>query len=163
MFIIKLLSQHVSGIIMPIVRRIRPCPAACGVLPGRVGYGWLWLCGAVSWAVCAVWNSNFHTVLTAHDAVSHNQSQPQPTHPDRTPHAVVHGIILLMIGIMMPESCWDRSLIINIELVASCSFSLFKLWYLCQRQNQFSGDNIKKQETKDSIPRFFFTPAVLIC
>ena len=27
---------------------------------------------------------------------------------DRTPHAVRHGLILLMMGIMMPETCWDR-------------------------------------------------------
>jgi len=26
----------------------------------------------------------------------------------RTPHAVGHGLILLMMGIMMPETCWDR-------------------------------------------------------
>ena len=45
LFIIELLSQHVSGIIMPIIRRIRPCPTACGVLPGCVGCGWLWSCG----------------------------------------------------------------------------------------------------------------------
>ena len=32
MFITKLLTQHVSGIIMPIFRRIRSCPTACGVL-----------------------------------------------------------------------------------------------------------------------------------
>ena len=31
-FIIKLLSQHVSGIIMPIIRRTRVCTAAYGVL-----------------------------------------------------------------------------------------------------------------------------------
>ena len=47
MFITKFLSQHVSGIIMPIIRRIRPCPTACGVLPGCLGCGWLWSCGAV--------------------------------------------------------------------------------------------------------------------
>ena len=47
------------------------------------------------------------------------------------PHAVGHGPILLMMGIMMPETCWDRSLIINIELVASCWFSLFTFyWYI---------------------------------
>jgi len=40
----------------------------------------------------------------------------------RTPHAVGHGLILLMMDIMMPETCWDRSLIINIGLVASCWF-----------------------------------------
>jgi hypothetical protein len=31
MFIIKLLSQHVSGIFMPIIRRSRPCITAYGV------------------------------------------------------------------------------------------------------------------------------------
>ena len=35
----------------------------------------------------------------------------------RTPYAAV---VLLMMGIMMPETCWDRSLIINIRLIASC-------------------------------------------
>ena len=51
------LSQHISGIIMPIIRRIRPCPTACGVLPGCVGCGWLWSCGAASWAVCSAHSS----------------------------------------------------------------------------------------------------------
>jgi len=87
------LPQHVSGIIMLIIRRIRPCPSACGVLPGCVGCGWLWSCGAASWA---------------HDAAPQDHSQPQPTHPGRTSHAVGHGLILLMMGIMMPETCWDR-------------------------------------------------------
>ena len=32
MFIIKRLSQHVSGIIMTIIRRTRPCITAYGVL-----------------------------------------------------------------------------------------------------------------------------------
>jgi len=47
-FIIELLSQHVSAIIMPIIRRIRPCPTACVVLLGCVGCGWLWSCGSAS-------------------------------------------------------------------------------------------------------------------
>ena len=42
---------------------------------------------------------------TAHDAAPQDHSQPQPTHPGRTPHAVGHGLILLMMGIMMPEIC----------------------------------------------------------
>ena len=53
------LSQHVSGIIMPIIRRIRQCPTVCDVLPECVG--------------CSL-----------------------------------HCLILLMMGIMMPETCWDR-------------------------------------------------------
>jgi len=86
MFIIKFLSQHVSGIIMPIIRSIKPCPTACGVLPGCVGCGWLWSSGA-------------------HDAGPQDHSQPQATNPGRTPHAVGHGLILLMMGITMPETC----------------------------------------------------------
>ena len=46
MFIIKLLSQHVSGIIMPVIRRIRVCTAAYGVLH--------WLCGAGTRALDSV-------------------------------------------------------------------------------------------------------------
>jgi len=68
MFIIKLLSQHVSRIIMPIIRRTR--------------------------------------LHTAHDAAPHNHSQHNQC---RTPYAVVHGLVLLMMGIMMAETCWDRS------------------------------------------------------
>ena len=51
MFIIKLLSQHVSGIITPIIRRTRVCTAAYGVLHWL---WWLWLCGAGMWAMCTV-------------------------------------------------------------------------------------------------------------
>ena len=51
MFIIKLLSQHVSGIIMPIIRRTRVCTAACDVLHWL---WWLWLCGAGTRAVCTL-------------------------------------------------------------------------------------------------------------
>ena len=37
-------------------------------------------------------------------------------------YAAVHTLVLLMMGIMMPETCWDKSLIIKIRLVASCWF-----------------------------------------
>ena len=47
----------------------------------------------------------FHTVHTAHDTVPEDHSQPQPTHPGRTPHVLGHGLILLMRSIMMPETC----------------------------------------------------------
>jgi len=44
----------------------------------------------------------------------------------------VHGLVLFTMGIMMPETSSDKSLIINIRLVASCwfiSLSLHpKLW-----------------------------------
>jgi len=95
LFIIRLLYQHVSSIIMPIIRRTRLCTTAYSVLHWLC---WLWLCGAGSQAA------------TQHHS-QHNQC--------RTPYAVVHGLVLLMMGIMMLETCWERSLIINITLVAS--------------------------------------------
>jgi len=56
---------------------------------------------------------------TACDPAPHNHNQHNQC---RTPYAVVRGLVLLMMGIMMPETCWDRSLIIKIRLVASCWF-----------------------------------------
>jgi len=60
-----------------------------------------------------------HTVHTAYDPSPHNHNQHSQC---RTPYTVIHGPVLLMMGIMVPETCWDRSLIINIGLVASCWF-----------------------------------------
>ena len=50
-FIIKLLSQHDSEIIMSIISRTSVCTAACGVLHWLC---WLWLCGAGTRAECTV-------------------------------------------------------------------------------------------------------------
>ena len=56
----------------------------------------------------------------------------------KKPHAAVRTLVLLMMGIMMPETCWDRSLITNIRLVASCWFlslhlSLFYFDFKCRK------------------------------
>ena len=56
--------------------------------------------------VCRLWLAVVLWSCVVSSRRSH--SQPQPTHPGRTPHAVGHGLILLMMGIMMPETCWDR-------------------------------------------------------
>ena len=68
MFIIKLLSQYVSGIIMPIIRRTRPCITAYNVLHWLC---WLWLCVQLGRKLCALCegycsNSNIHTVSCVH-------------------------------------------------------------------------------------------------
>jgi len=79
MFIIKLLSQPVSGIIVPIIRRTRPCTTAYGVLHCLC---WLWL-AVVVWSCvvrcvnCVESNSNLHRVHAAHDADPEDHSQPQ--------------------------------------------------------------------------------------
>jgi len=49
-----------------------------------------------------------------HDHGQHNQCW--------TPYAVVHSLVLLTMGIMMPETCWDKRLIIYMRLVASYCF-----------------------------------------
>jgi len=103
MFIIKLLSQHVSGIIMSIIRRTRQCITAYGVLYWLC---WLWLC-AVLCKLCALCeaycsSTKLHSVHTAYDPAPHNHSQHNQC---RTPYAVIYGLVLLMMGIMMPETC----------------------------------------------------------
>ena len=89
MLIIKLLSQRVSGIIMPIIRRTRVhCRIWCSALVVMAVVVWSWDASCV-----------------------HCED-----------YAAVHTLVLLMVGIMMSETCWDKSLIINIRLVASCWF-----------------------------------------
>jgi len=82
---------------------------------------WSWVASCVHCVKVTVRqsNSNFHTVHTACDPAPHNHSQHNQF---RTPYAVVYGLVLLMMGIMMPETCCDRSLIINIRLIASYWF-----------------------------------------
>ena len=128
MFIIKLLSQHVSGI-MPIIRRTRECAAAYGVVRWL---WWLWLCGAGTRAVCTMKesNSNLHS---AHSSCP-SSTQPQPSLPaQNTIRGSAHSFSWWL-AITMPETCSDKSLIINIRLVASCSFlSLHPTdWKCCQ-------------------------------
>jgi hypothetical protein len=69
----------------------------------------------------------FHTVHTARVRAPHKHSQHNQC---RTPYAVVHNLDLLMMGTMMPKTCWDRSLIINIRLVASCWFLSLRLTFM---------------------------------
>ena len=95
-------------------------------------------CGCVELGceLCALWRLLFDRrtrVCTAAYGVLHcNKRGTKPAVTSygfvrlllqcRTPHAAVHTLFLLMMGIMMLETCWDRSLIINIRLVASCWF-----------------------------------------
>jgi len=60
----------------------------------------LWL-AVVLWS-CVVSCVHFHTVHTAHDAAPQDHSQHNQC---RTLYAVGHGLILLMMGIMVPETC----------------------------------------------------------
>jgi len=94
---------------------------ACGVLRW---FCWLWLVAVVG--RCLVWCEHcegFFTVLAPYNAAPHNRYQPQPAEP--TQHTTCSNIrlVLLKMGIMMPETCWE--IVENKHLtVASCWFSL---------------------------------------
>jgi len=59
---------------------------------------WSWV---ASWVHCVKVTVR-HTVHTAYDPTPHNHSQHNQC---RTPYAVIHGLVPLMMGIMMPETC----------------------------------------------------------
>ena len=74
---------------------------------------WLWWLGC---KLYALWRFTVHTACIP---APHNHSHHYQC---RTPYAAVHTLVLLMMVIMMPETCWDKSLLTNIRLVASCWF-----------------------------------------
>ena len=116
MFIIKLLSQHVSGIIMPIIRRTTPTPNTPDLTDIRIRYHLNTTAYTYTHEIPTVFTTHYSTQI---HYGSHILWFP-PLLQCRTPYVVVHSLVLLMMCIMMPETCWDRSLIINIRLVASC-------------------------------------------
>ena len=59
-------------------------------------------CASDGWDGYRLSNSNLNTVHTAYDPAPHNHSQHNQC---RTPYAVIHGLVLLMMGIMMPDTC----------------------------------------------------------
>ena len=73
-----LLSQHVSGIIMPILRRTKTCVTAYGVLRW---FCWMWLVAVVA------------------------RYQPHPAEPAQYTTCSNTRSLLLKMGIMMPEAC----------------------------------------------------------
>ena len=100
------------------------CPSSGeqdGVLPHMVFCTGCAGCGCVELGrkQNLLFDSKFHTVHTACDPAPYNDSQRSQC---RTPYAEVHGLVLLIMGIMMPETWWDRSFIINNRLFASCWF-----------------------------------------
>jgi hypothetical protein len=60
--------------------------------------------------------------------------QQRPSHPVQNTicgKSQSCSLCLLTMGIMMPETCWDNKLWINIRFVASC-WSLSSSYYCCQ-------------------------------
>ena len=84
-------------------------------------------CGALSFRVRALWRLLFDsvtfTVLTPHKAAPHNRYQPHPAEPAQHTTCSNTRLVLLKMGIVMPETCWES--VDNKHLtVASCWYSL---------------------------------------
>ena len=63
------------------------------------------------------------TVLAPHKAAPHNRYQPHPAEPEQHTTCSNIRLVLLKMGIMMPETCWE--IVENKHLTAaSCWFSL---------------------------------------
>jgi len=79
---------------------------------------WSWDTGCVCCVKGAVWLQ--HLSHNAH-SLCPSSTWPRPAQPLLNTICYIHGLVLTM-GIMMPEPCWDKRLIINIKLVESCWF-----------------------------------------
>ena len=87
------------------------------VLLDVVGSG----CGALPCSVRALWST--FTVLAPYNAAPHNRYQPHPAEPAHHTTCSNTRLVLLKMGIMMLETCWDS--VDNKHLiVSSCWFSL---------------------------------------
>jgi len=80
------------------------------VLLDVVGSG----CGALCCRVWALWRFLFCrtetlVVLTPYKTAPHNRYQPHPAEPEQYTKCSNGVFDLLKMGIMMPETCWDRS------------------------------------------------------
>ena len=84
-------------------------------------------CGALRCRVRALWRllsrTLTFTVLAPYIGTSHNRYQPHPAEPAQHTTCSNARLVLLRMGIMMPETCWE--IVKNKHLtVASCWFSL---------------------------------------
>jgi len=89
---------------MPIFRRTRPCVTACGVLRW---FCWMWLVAVVGRCVvgCEHCEGYCSTVLAPYNAAPHNRYQPHPAEPAQHTTCSNTRLVLVKMGIMMPETC----------------------------------------------------------
>ena len=104
----------------------KTCVTACGVLRW---FCWMWLVAVVGRCVVGCEHCEGYcrtvtfTVLTPYKAAPHNRYQPHPAEPAQHNTCSNIRLVLLKMGIMMPETCWE--IVKNKHLtVASCWFSL---------------------------------------
>ena len=114
---ILLLAQHVSGITMPIIRS------------SRVLYSWLLrviFCAVVfqvaglvwSWGLCVRFAGSCSILQTGHITLSSTPDQQLENHSTKyhRQQPPYNTLELLMMGIVVPETCWANNKICNKNL-----------------------------------------------
>jgi len=110
-FINNLLAQHVSGIIMPIFRSTRPTLLHM-VLSSR----------------CAGWSLAKPGSRPCSHGLLPGLQRIQPAHLLLNTICSNVGLVLLKMGIMMPETCWANRLLINHNLLHLCLLDRASSW-----------------------------------
>jgi len=128
----QLLSQHVSGIIMPIFRRTKKKATRCNNQMFIINFCLNMFRASLSpssgeqrpcyciWCTvlvlldefgrgCGALRCRMRDVLASYNAAPHNRYQPHPAEPAQYTKVSNTVFVLLKMGIMMPETCWDRS------------------------------------------------------
>jgi len=123
------------------------CVTARGVLRW---FCWMWLVAVVGRCVvgCEHCRTVTLTVLTPYNAAPHNHYQPHQAEPVQHTTCSNTRLVLLKMGIMMPETCWE-SIDNKLLTVASCwfSISLRKGWRVRAGEYNFSyGTGNEKQQ-----------------
>ena len=115
---ILLLAQHVSGITMPIIRSSRVLYSGC-----CVWYFVLWFFSS-SWygvelrVMCPVCRMLLHPANRTHNPQLHTRPATWKNHSTKyhTQQPLYNTLELLMMGIVMPETCWASNKICNKNL-----------------------------------------------
>ena len=110
---ILLLAQHVSGTIMPIIRSSRVLyrwllPVVFGNLVFKLSV-WCGAEGCVRFAGCFPHPQAWHITLAPHHTHNLKTKAPNTTGNNH----LYNTLELLMMGIMVPETCWASNKICN--------------------------------------------------
>jgi hypothetical protein len=118
---ILLLAQHVSGTIMPIIRS------------SRVLYSWLLPVVFGAWFSSCRYSVELRVVCPVCGLLQLENQAPKTTGSNQ----LYNTLELLMMGIMVPETCWGRNMICNKKHLLHLVGILFHIISMMHGQNPF--------------------------
>ena len=101
-------AEHVLGNSMPILRSARLWITACSIMPPDCCRSGAW--SSATRTICSVWRmllDSGNILCTEHIVrVAALQASDRQQSGGIIPHAVIHNLALLRMGIELPETCW---------------------------------------------------------